>query len=208
MRIKSSDDERLVIVHFPLFLAVVGFGGPVALVLAFSGLLGGIPTDWKALFCAALFSLGWAALFACFVKRSVYDFDLLRRELVWSQRGIYGKKEGILPFDRIRSAVVHAFSSGDGTGTAYRAVLSLDKGVFPLTSYFDRNTEDHQRVVAAINKALKKNIASGLEDEILDLAASGRRIPAIQMVRKRYGYDLVEASKFVDGLIERCSKDS
>jgi hypothetical protein len=138
VRIKRSDGERLVIVYFPLFLAVLGLLPTMVVIfltcqLVLGGLPGKKPDLWTTLFFA-LFALGWGALFSCFVKKSIFDFDLVGRQFNWSRRGSYGKKEGVIPLDQIKSAFVEISSSDNGS--TYRPVLSTSQGPFPLMNYF------------------------------------------------------------------------
>jgi hypothetical protein len=149
-----------------------------------------------------LFALGWGALFACFVRKSIFDFNLVGRQFNWSRRGIYGKKTGIIPLDQIKSAFVEISSSDNGS--TYRPVLSTSQGPFPLINYFTGGSKRrYESIAAAINAALQTNPAEAMDEQILALATSGQWIEAIEMTRKRYGYDLEQAQQFVDGIIKQ-----
>jgi hypothetical protein len=215
MRIKRSDKERLFVVHFPLFLAVVAMlPAMVTILMAY-----GVATDmfnpppegqsaWAGVVFSVFFSLVWGAVFSIFVRKSAFNFDLVNRELSWTRRSIYGTKAGIIPFSQIKGALVEIFSSGNSSST-YRPALSTDQGTFPLMTYYTRDKSEYERIATAINAALKANPVSAMEDEILELLSQGdsRRLLVIQMVRERYGYDLLQARQFVDTLTERLSRE-
>ena len=206
MRIKRSDRERLVIVHFPLFLAVMALLPTAFLAWIVVDMVRGTPgADWIVVSFAAVFTLIWSAIFSFVVKRGVYDFDLVGRRLLWSRRSIIGKKKGIIPFGNIRGAIVD-ISAGGGRQSTYRPALATTDGTFPLLTYHTggKFTQRHyERIAAVINAALQANPASAMEDEILRLSSAGQTLAAIEMARKRFGFDLAEAHRFVEGLTER-----
>jgi hypothetical protein len=213
MRIKRSDEERLVVAHFPWMLTLLGLLPVLGwLYLVASGELqrANPVGTWKdELFKVAISLLivaPWAALFLWITKKSTFDFDLIGRELTWRRVGVLRKSEGRIPFDQIRCAMVDIFSSSDST--SYRLALSTTQGIFPLMSYFTggKFTErEYSRLADAINAALKMNPADGLESDILSKAAAGQIFAAIRLAQKRYGYDLAQAKQFVDELRERPS---
>ena len=192
MRIKRSDNERLVVVHFPLFLAVVAMLPAMLTIFVAYGTVTGMFTPlpkgqpaWTGVLFFLLFSVGWAAIFACFVKKVSYDFDLVNRQLKWSRRGLYGKKEGVMSLDDIRGATVDTRWSSD-SGRTYCPVLSTSNGMFPLLNYYNTDKSEYERIAAAINAALKANPAAAMDDEILELLSQGdsQWLAAIQMVQK------------------------
>ena len=139
MRIKRHDEERLVITHFPIFLAALGLL-PVVLLLypACGTAVGQVPAGtnqpgWANPLFALLFSLFWLGTFSWLVRRLTFDFDLVRRELRWNQWSVFGTKSGVMPFAEIRRATIE---SGKSKGSlTYRPVLLTRHGTFPLLNY-------------------------------------------------------------------------
>jgi hypothetical protein len=73
-----------------------------------------------------------------------------------------------------------------------------------LINYFTGGSKRrYESIAAAINAALQTNPAEAMDEQILALATSGQWIEAIEMTRKRYGYDLEQAQQFVDGIIKQ-----
>ena len=216
MRIKHSDEERLVVVHFPWMLSLLGLLPVLGwLYLVASGELhrSNPVGTWKdELFKVAVSLLvfgPWAALFLWITKRSTFEFDLIGRKLTWRRVGVLRKAEGQIPFEQIRCAMVDTFSGDRSSSCSYRLALSTTQGIFPLMTYFTggKFTErEYERLAAAINAALKTKPAEGMESDILDKAVAGERFAAIQLAQKRYGYDLAQAKQFVDELLERPAK--
>ncbi len=213
MRIKRSDNERLVVVHFPLLLAVAGLAPAlISLVVIYGTAAGRIhwakgQPIWSSPACVVLFALLWGAVFSIFVRKNTFNFDLVNRQLAWTRRSIYGTKAGIMPFSQIKGAIVETFCSGEG-GPSYRPALSTDQGTFPLMNYYAGGTsKTYERIVAAINAALQTNPVPAMEEKILELATSGQWVAAIEMTRKRYGYDLAQAKQFVDGLTKQAARE-
>src|SRR5690242_6919864 len=104
MKITRSNDA-LVIVDFPYLIGLIAF--PLTLFLFYHfvasvlGHRGNGETVGAAVGTTLTFLTG-----ALFTKRSVFYFDLSRRELTWSRRGIFATRGGVVPFDQIRCAVI------------------------------------------------------------------------------------------------------
>jgi hypothetical protein len=201
MRITRSDSRRLVLVDFPwiigpiaLACAAVGFGVAVVAVAQGRGagqiigpLIGGV-----------MFFVAGAAI----TKRSEFDFDLVAKQLTWRRRGIFTNAGGVVPFAQIRAAAVQSTTDNDG-GLTYRVVLHThDRGTIPLTDSYDGVRQTADGVSSAINDALKLDFDQSrqIESDILELAIAGRKIDAIALARKHYGYDLATARQFVEQL--------
>ena len=206
MKITRSDQEKLVIVDFPY-----GYGVPMLIVaLAILGHFlwqfaheGTKHVEWIGhIFGFALPFLGAILL----LKRSVFEFDLARRQLVWSRVGIFGWKGGTVPFSQIKSAYVD--SSSDSDGTTYRVSLMLLEGVLPLTTTLSGGIGAKCNTIRdMINEALgvATQLPEGGEDgrndgDIRALVASGRKIAAIEQVRMRRKCSLLEAKTIVEAM--------
>jgi hypothetical protein len=202
MHIKRNDNQRLILIDFPFMVLVpilIPTAGIIYLLIAVAG-------DWEMKCFFLAFIIGWDAILLLFVKLSIFEFDLVERRLVWIQRGVYRKKGGTLPFDQIQGAKVDILSSGDGT--SYRLALSTQQGTVPMMGSYTGHgrptvAKALGQIAAAVNEALKTNPASEMEDEILALASAGQHLAAVQMARQRFGWDLNQANKFVEGLTER-----
>ncbi len=80
---------------------------------------------------------------ALFTKRTVFEFDVLRRQVVWSKTGVFGRKCGVLPFEKIRNAKVE--QSSVGASPSYRASLATDEGILPLTDAYSVGAASQER---------------------------------------------------------------
>jgi hypothetical protein len=201
MRITRSDPRNLVIADFPYLIGVIAFPAAVFMVgSAIVMLARGQHTGdiVGAAIGALLFFFGGAV----FTKRSTFDFDLAARTLTWRRRGIFTNIGGVVALDQIRCATVQSCNSGDGDLTYRVALLTQSAGEIALTDSYDGNRELADRVRTAINDALEINldVNEQIETDILELARAGRKIDAIALTRKRYGYDLTQAKQFVDDL--------
>ena len=219
MRITRSNNERLVITHFPLVMAAIGVvPALVALAVVIATATNQTPPTkgQQPWFGAAVFvgiALVWGGGVSFFAKRVTYDFDLVRRQLHWRRRSIYGTKEGLMPFDDIKCAWVEAIRSSDddvGGTWMYCPALSTTHGKFPLLNFSTGGSyagQQFQRLADAINAALKASGATILEDEIRRLVSQGEGPAAVELARKRYGYDLLQAQQFIDSLAKRLSPE-
>jgi hypothetical protein len=202
MKITCSNSEKLIIVDFPyviglfmlLFASVIAFlfsrdilrhdlghGGVV-------GACGGI----------ALLLFGSTAL----TKRTIFTFDRVRSELVWSRMGLLGRKGATVPFDQITGSIVQADLGNKSR--CYRVALTTKHGVLPLTeSYSGIQNPSCETVSGAINEFLginKQQQAQATEADLRALIADKRFIEAIQMTKNLRGCSLSEAKKIVDKL--------
>jgi hypothetical protein len=199
MKIKRQDSAALVVVDFPWLLGLIFFpfaGG--LLYVAVSNAVRGKGIGSVLAFGAGALFLG--LITSVFVKRCVFEFDLVRRECTWRRRGVFGARGGTVPFDRIRRCVVQSMRS-DNT-TTYRITLQTDDGDVPLTQAYTTGERRPQTVCEVINRTLNLQPQAAIEDEILDLARRGRKIEAIRLARERYGYDLAKAKDFIEGLLQ------
>jgi hypothetical protein len=202
MKITRQDSSALVIVDFPWLMGLIVF--PAALALLYAAVAAGV--HHKGISQMLGFGAGGLVTVlvgSLFVKRAVFEFDLVRRELAWRRRGIFGERNGAVPLDRIRRAVVQSMNSSDGT--TYRVALLTDDGDLPLTDAYSSGQSNKKRISDTINRALnidQSDPQAAIEDEILDLARSGKKIEAIRLTRERYGYDLAKAKDFVEGLLQ------
>ena len=200
MRITRSDSDRLVIVDFPWFLGLILF--PTAAVMlgvtVVAAAKGRSASQIAGPLISALLAFGVAA---AFTNRSEFDFDLVAKQLTWRRRGLFTNAGGVVPFEQIRGANVEAHNDNDGDLT-YRVVLRTENGTIPLTETYDGIRERSDRIRTAIVEALTLDLDQNqqIESDILALALAGRKIDAITLARKRYGYDLAAAKQFVEGL--------
>ena len=202
MRVTRQDSSALVIVDFPWLLGLIVFPGGLALVYAAVS----AAVEHRGIGQILGFSGGGLLTLlvgAVFVKRAVFEFDLVRRELAWRRSGVFGQRGGVVPFDRIRRAVVQSMNSSDGT--TYRVALLTEDGDLPITDAYSTGEAKKQRISETINRALnveQVDPQTAMDDQILDLARSGKKIEAIHLTRERYGYDLAKAKDFVEGLLQ------
>ena len=201
MRITRSDHRNLVIVDFPYLIGVIAFPcAALMLCLAVQAIAKHGPAGdiVGTIIGALMFFCGGAV----FTKRSEFDFDFVSRKLTWRRRGLFTNIGGVLPLDQITGATVQSIDDHDG-GMTYRVALHTTSGrPIPLTQAYDGNRDIADRVRTAINDALKVTLDANqqIENDILELALTGRKIDAIALARTRYGYDLTKAREFVEGL--------
>ena len=215
MRIKRSDNERLVVVHFPLFLAVIAMLPAMMTVFVAYGTVTGLfnpppkgQSAWLGVLFFLLFSVGWAAIFALFVKRVTYDFDLLNRRLAWSRRGLYGKKEGIMSLDDIRGVTVDTRWSSD-SGRTYCPVLSTSNGMFPLLNYTtptNRTTSELRPPSTRHSRRTRQRPWTTRSSNFYRRATRNGFRP-FRWCKSDYGYALPQARQFVDALKGRLSRE-
>ena len=213
MRITRSDNDALVIVDFPYWIGAIAF--PTAAIMLAAA---AVALYWRSAAAAAAAvgrpaplgdivgpAVGALICFAggaFFTKRSEFRFDRAARLLTWRRRGLFTRVGGVLPFDQVRRALVDAHADGDG-GPTYAIVLATDAGRIPLTdAYWSGARAKYDAIRDAINATLSVATTADeqVETEILELALAGRKIDAVALARKRYGYDLAQAEQFVDGL--------
>jgi hypothetical protein len=199
MKITQQDQRALVVKDFPYLLGIVVF--PMSLYLCYVAVAAAVHGGRTR----NIIGWGFSALlsFLCgvvFTKRNVFEFDLVQRQLHWRRRGLYSRQQGDVPFDDIRSVTVQSLNTSNSP--TYRVLLRTDASEIPLTEAYSTGRETHERICAAINEALKLNPSDAIDNQIQELAMSGRTIDAIRLARTRYGYDLAEAKAFVDGLLQ------
>jgi hypothetical protein len=200
MRITRCDHDRLTIVDFPWGIGAVCFPcAAIMLAFAVNGIVRHVPTG-DIIGCAIATVMCFCGG-VVFTKRSEFDFDFATQRLTWRRRGLFKNTRGVVPLDQIKSATVESHSDGDGDLT-YRVVLHTHAGPIPLTDIYDGNRNTADQVRTAINQALHLTLDANqqIETDILELALAGRKIDAITMARKRYGYDLTQAKRFVEEL--------
>jgi hypothetical protein len=201
MKITRSDREKLVIVDFPYVIGAILFLGALIMLGGLFKLLaqGGIQRNELIghLLCFGLFFFGGVLL----TKRSMFEFDLARRQLIWSRIGFFTRQGGTVPFGQITGATVQSIP-GSGSGLSYRVALTTTQGDIPLTDAYGGGLEKACKAIRnAINLALGFPTLPENQTDEADLRAligSGRVIDAIKLVRERRGCGLAEAKDIVD----------
>jgi len=203
MRITRSDPEHLVIVDFPKLLGVTLFSASLLCLSRLMYCLGHPEITHRELpgcVIGALVFFGGGCLFA---KRSVFDFDLVTQQLRWHRRGLFGHKGGVVLFESITSVAVESSSFPLTSVLSYRVTLYTTQGTIPMTeSYGLGEGPGCEQVRAAICQALQKSLAGQMENDILALAAAGRKLDAIKLVARRYKLSVTQATQFVDDLCQ------
>ena len=198
MKIKEFDDHALVIEDYPLWVGMICF--PAGAVCAYRGIREMVRSSGKIepILAGALllFVVGAIAF-----KKSVFDFDLEKRDLKWRRTGTFGRKGGTVPFGEIRSAVIQIHSVG--RSPTYRLALMIGGEELPITENYSAGARERcETVRSAIYKALQIDIspeAAG-ENDILEMARRGWKIQAMTLARQRRKMSLAEAKNYVDGL--------
>jgi hypothetical protein len=159
MKITRSDGERLVIVDFPWVMAAgltflaVGFVIQTAVGYKHTHVIN--EDGWVGCGVSALFLLCAAYI----TKRSVFTFDLVRRQLEWSAASLFGRQGGIVPFHEIECARIATVSDNRGR-PEYRVLLSLPDSELPLANMYWRGSEQtYRKVCDTINRAIGKSPA-------------------------------------------------
>jgi hypothetical protein len=200
MKITRPHNRALVISDFPYLIGAVAF--PVAAFLLYQAVKAFREGDRTrdvvgASIAAVLFFFAGAV----FTQRTRFEFDLAARHLRWSRRGLFNRAGGDLPFDQIRHALVQTSNSSDGA-TARVVLLLADDSQLPLTRAYDADTAAAERARIAINEALSATPTTP-EDDIRNLALAGQKLRAIRLARIHYGYDLAQATQFVESLMSK-----
>lgn len=193
MRIKRHDNERLVITHFPIFMAIFGLiPAVVAIYLTRQHATGQTtPTTgqpgWGLPLFVATFALVWLAIFSSFVRKLTFAFDLVQQELRWDQWSLWGKKSGEIPFGRIRYATLDEGYSD--SRLVFRPMLLTRDGPFPLLNYSTNGffaRRRFERIVAAINAVLGRAVPRDTEDDAAVIAEESRLARAVHMTRSNW----------------------
>jgi hypothetical protein len=197
MKITQQDQSALIIEDFPYLIGAITF--PLALFGLYHAIAITVRSGLTRNGVGAAISACLAFLIgAVFTKRSVFEFDLVQRQLRWKRGGLFGSSHGLVPFDQIRSATVQSLS---GDAPTYRVAVLTHEGEIPLTDAYSAGSEPSESIRTAINKVLDAAPANEMENDIQELALGGRKIDAIRLARTRYGYDLAQAKEFVEGLL-------
>ena len=107
----------------------------------------------------------------------------------------------MVPFEQIRYAWTEC--SSDGDGDTFGVTLKTDAGPLSLSPFFSSGQSRFDRIREAINRALDVRFsdAATTAPDILELVLSGKKRDAVNLARKRYGYDMTQAREFVEGLV-------
>jgi hypothetical protein len=200
MKIKKLDQQRLVIVDFPWFFAIIAFGMGILLLSHLAQQLKNGPIEMKHLFWYSIGFVIWFFVGCFFIKRSVFEFDLSRRQLVWKRIGLFIRNSGIIPFDQIKCAAVDCISPF-GTYLEYRVVLATTHEIFPLRETYEASKDrECDQLRNTINEALEVNRSRLSEEDgwLLEMSASKQRLEAIEAVAKRFKVGLARAARMVD----------
>lgn len=83
----------------------------------------------------------------------------------------------------------------------YRLALVTETEKVPFTRFYGAGAkEECERIAKAILELLGKVSSRLIEDSILEMVASGNKIPAIKLAQEHYKMKLDEAKKVVEGL--------
>jgi hypothetical protein len=153
MDVDHSQRGQTIVRERPLLLPGLGLlfvvVGVVALLSnAFSGLW-----DPNAVFGACASIAMGGGLFLYTARRCEYHFDRFGRELHWVQRGLFGTREGWIPFAHIERVVLQR--GPDAEDELYRVVLYTRDGELPLSRGFTWQAAKQRAAKDAIEVALR-----------------------------------------------------
>jgi len=137
-----DDSGGFKFVDFPFWVGAVAFPASLFLLYKFVVHLNGggdLQHSYGTLAGAAIAALVGALA----TKRSVFEFDVSRRQVVWSKTGMFGRRGGTIPFEKIRSAKVEQTTSG--ASFSYRVSLSTEDGAIPLTDAYSAGQVSKER---------------------------------------------------------------
>jgi len=204
MKIGRVDSSNLIIKDAPLYPGIVWL--PVS-VFAFYKLAERLSSSMdpdKELFgilAAAVIPLIGVGLMNEFVR---FHFNIGERTLSWKRTGLFGRKGGTVLFADIRKVVIETSSEHSRVSTTtYRLAVTTNDGNIPMTRYFkagERYKKELESIAELIDGALGRDHKRFIEDSILELVATGRRIDAVRLVREHYRFGLTEAKRFIDEL--------
>ena len=153
MDLDHSQRDQTIVRERPLLLPGLGLVFLVVGVIALLSIAISARWDSKAVFGAcALIAMG-GGLFLYTARRCEYRFDRSSRELHWVQRGLFGRREGYLPFAQIERVVLQR--GPDAEDELYRVVLFTRDGEFPLSQGFDSQAAKQRAAKDAIEVALR-----------------------------------------------------
>ena len=159
MKVKRCDEHALVVVDWGYQIA--GFAALMAIIFLVLLAKGVVRAHAREIVGSSLGLLVCSSLAYYAGKRSVFTFDLNRRELVWSRRELFRSKGGVVPFDQITAVTVESDWAGEARSSlTYRVVLKTSEGLIPVSECYGGGAEEkYEAIRTAICKVLNRDSA-------------------------------------------------
>ncbi|MEP6957375.1 MAG: hypothetical protein ABI980_01470 [Nitrospirota bacterium] len=147
----------------------------------------------------AFFLLGFLVTY----ERTRFEFDPGLGLVRWSHIRIFATQHGVLPFIRVKSVILQTALGSDAVSPSCRVTLVTDQGELPLTNAYSGGMQVECEAIAARIRTLLR-LSSSSSDIVMDsihaALSQGRKIEAIKLVRLHKGFNLTEATRFVEQL--------
>lgn len=202
MHITRKTNQELVVVDSIIWISVLFFCAVV-------------PLTYQAVVQAKPKEFIVAGLFLVFgllpLRRETVIFDAGQQQVRWKRLRVFKVATGTLPFSEIKGIGVEATSS-DRRGLTYRlTILTSDKPV-PMSDVYGNSDKHYESLKAEILQFLHLEDAEapsqaspGTADDagLRSLLSQGRKIDAIQMLRRAEKLSLIEAVQRIDQIDEK-----
>ena len=199
MHITRRTNQELVVVDGMIWISVI--------LLAFAGFMGvqavahGVPKWWIL--------VGFLGLFA-FVswRRETVTFDSAAQQVQWTRRRAFSVASGTVPFSEMRGIGMDSMTDNHGVLT-YRLTILTSGDPVPMSDVYGGGQAHYESLRNQILEYLHmdQNAQSspepGDEASIRALLTEGRKIDAIEAMRKRYQLGLAEAVDRVNEIDEK-----
>lgn len=161
----------------------------------------------KAFIVAGLFLLFALML----LRRETVVFDAGQQQVRWKRLRVFKVATGTLPFSEIKGIGVEATSDAN-RGLTYRlTILTADKPL-PMSDVYGNSDKHYESLKAEIlqflhleNAEAASQANAGVADDasLRSLLSQGRKIDAIQMLRRAENLSLTEAVRRIDEIDEK-----
>ncbi len=194
MRIVADDPARLVLRDRTLWVSVICLGGALAVTLLV------LKRHAPAV---QLVPAGLFVLFGLlFLRATDVVFDKVSRRCSIRRLDVLRVRRQALPFETITDVRVEPIPmSSDQVIVPCRLALLTAEGAVPLTASYEPDFERHEAMRETIVGAVFANRPRpAATDHVRWLVDAGRRIDAIDFLRRRDGLSLTDAKARVDAL--------
>jgi hypothetical protein len=141
------------------------------------------------------------AVAVVFLETARFEFASASRMITWRRRWALRERAGTIPFAAVQSVVVERPMGDDGTPSRRITLRTNDGVVVPMTIGYRPDPDDAMLQMAnRIRGFIGLHSDQASMQDVEALAAGGRTIDAIRVLREREGLSLTEAKQRVDEL--------
>ena len=134
-----------------------------------------------------------------FTEKSIFDFNNISKQLLWSRKRFFKKKEGIISFHNINKVIVENSKSSNSRPNC-RVALIMNSEKIPISVAYLGNSKVCWDVAEKIRQVLEHSESDLIDDSIREMINLGSDIEAIKLIRDQKGLSLTEAKQELDRL--------